>query len=407
MTAERARSDLVDYRRDGELSLDERDGRWGRVRAAMKEAGLDVLVTPPNPGFWDQLQAHATYLSMVGGNNAPVSVVFPRAGEVTAVVGPVPSAAFWRAWQTWTTDVRATHWAVGGGVVARLKELDIGEGRIGMPGLKGSPRFPDGLAPSGFVDLLKRKFPRASLVDATDLLDGLRAQKTAEERAAVGEAVAIAEPAFDVLLAEARAGVPERVPYGRMVGHLIEQGSLPANFLMWAAGTNFGFSLAPFPTGRLLRQGEPIYCEIEARSSSGYIGQITRTANLGAASAHLEAMFELAAASVEVVLGAMKAGATMGDVLAIYSQQSKGSRYRAVPVIHARALGEDRPMIIFDTSDPAILGHILRENAIYAVKVQVRDEEKGEMAFWGESIAIGQDRAVRLGLQPIRLPIIG
>ncbi len=407
MNAERAQSDLLDYRRDGELSLDERDRRWHRVRAAMKEADLDVLVTPPNPGFWDQLQAHATYLSMVGGNNAPVSVIFPREGEVTAVVGPVPSAAFWRAWQTWTTDVRATHWAVGDGAVARLKELDIGRGRIGIPGLKGSPRFPDGLAPSGFVDLIRREFPRASLVDATDLLDGLRARKTAEERAAVGEAVAMAEAAFDVLLAEARAGIPERVLYGRMVGHLIEQGSLPSNFLMWASGKNFGFSLAPFPTGKRLRQGEPIYCEIEARSSSGYVGQITRTASLGAPSANLAAMFELATASIEVVLGSMKAGATMGDVLAIYAQQSQGSRYRAVPVIHARALGEDRPMIIFDASDPAVLEHVLHEDAVYAVKVQLRDEKEGEMAFWGESIAVGLDHAVRLGRQPIRLPIIG
>ena len=394
------------YRRERELSLDERDGRWARVRAAMKDAGVDLLVTPPNPGFWDQLQANATYLAMVGGNNAPVSVIFPKDGEPTAIVGPVPSASFWRAWQSWTTDVRATHWAVGGGVVDRLRELRVDDERIGIPGLKGSPRFPDGLAPSGFIDLLEREFPRASFVDATDLLDGLRARKTAEERAAVGEAVAMAEAAFEVLLKEARPGIPERLLYGRMVGNLIEQGSLPTNFLMWAAGSDFGFSLAPFPTGRPLRLGEPIYCEIEARGSAGYIGQITRTASLGPPSSNLEAMFALAAASVEAVIGSMKAGATMGEVLAIYAGQSTGSRYRVVPVIHARALGEDRPMIIFDTSDPAILGHVLCENDVYAVKVQVRDETRGEMAFWGESVAIGPDRAARLGRQPIRLPII-
>ena len=101
------------YKRDSELSLSDRDARWARARVAMAGAGIDVLVTAPNPAFWDQLQAHATYLSGVGGNNAPVAVVFPLTGEVTAVTGPVPSKEFWLAWQSWVRDVRATHW--GGG----------------------------------------------------------------------------------------------------------------------------------------------------------------------------------------------------------------------------------------------------------------------------------------------------
>jgi hypothetical protein len=64
-------------------------------------------------------------------------------------------------------------------------------------------------------------------------------------------------------------------------------------------------------------------------------------------------------------------------------------------------------MIIFDTQDPAILRHELRENHVYALKVQVRDEVSGEMAFWGESVAIAAAGAERLGKQPIQLAVIG
>ncbi len=396
---------LTEYRRESELSLKERDDRWNRVRAAMADSEIDVLVTPPNPGFWDQLQANATYLSGVGGNNAPVSVVFPREGDPTAIVGPVPSAAFWLAWQSWVEDVRSTHWKIGDGVVARLRELGT-VNRIGVPGLTGSPRFPDGLAPSGFIEKLSNTFPQATIVDASALMDSLRASKSAEERKAVAEAVALAESAFDLMLREARPGVPERVVYGKMVGELIAQGALPTNFLMWSAGTTFGYSLAPFPTSRPLRIGEPIYCEIEARSSSGYLGQITRTASMGAASPNLSRMFDAATEAFDRVLASMVPGATMRDVLAVYRESTASSHYEMVPVIHARALGEDRPMIVFHTDDPEILAHELKENHVYALKVQVRDAERTEMGFWGESVAVGANGAERLGSHVATLPEI-
>ena len=48
----------------------------------------------------------------------------------------------------------------------------------------------------------------------------------------------------------------------------------------------------------------------------------------------------------------------------------------------------------------------LLEDQVYAVKVQVRDEQSGEMAFWGESISIGPTGAVRSGRQPLDLAVI-
>lgn len=394
------------YRRDSELSLETRDERWKRVRGAMREAGIDILVTPPNPGFWDQLQANATYLSTVGGNGIPVSVIFPLEEAVTVVTGGVPPAEFWLAWQTWVTDVRVVGWAVSDGVVRRLRELGAGGKRIGIPGLSGTPRFADGLASTGFIARLQNEFPGSSMVDATELLDTLRSRKTEDERRSVADAVAIAEDAFKVLQREARPGVPERVVYGRVMGRMIELGSIPPNFFSWAAGLNFGFHLSPVPTSRLLADGEPIHCEIEPRSPSGYIGQITRTSFLGKPGANLLGMFDLCRDTFTSVLGLVKPGTTMGDVLSEYGKRSAGSNYRVLPVIHARALGEDRPMIIFDTKDPKILAFPIEENQVFALKVQVRDERTGEMAFWGDSVAVGANGATRLSNDPLRLTII-
>ncbi len=402
------RRNLISYRRDNELSHATRDERWDRVRIAMAANKLDILVTPPHPGMADQLQANAAYLSTISGGGGPVSVVFPLEGTVTAVTGAAPSAGFWLAWQTWVTDVRQTHWALADGVIGRLRELGAaGAGkRIGIPGLRGTPRFPEGLVSTGFIERLVDAFPKMVITDASDLLDTLRSQKTEEERRAVAEAVSIAEEAFQVLREEARPGIGERSVYGKMAGRLIECGSSPSNFLMWSVGTSFGFNLAPFPTSRLLTAGEPIYCEIEARSPSGYLGQITRTAFLGTPPADLVDMTELCRETFMSVLGLMAPGITMGEVLAEYKRRSAETRYQVVPIVQTRALGEDRPVIIFDTKDPEILTFTIRENQVFALKVQVRDERSGKMAFLGESVAIGPTGANRMSDQQLGLTVI-
>ncbi len=75
------------------FSLAERDRRWARVRAMMRQASFDCLLTPAAAGDAD---ADSRYLTGHRG-----WVVFPQAGPVTLVrdrdgEGPVP----------WVSDVR-------------------------------------------------------------------------------------------------------------------------------------------------------------------------------------------------------------------------------------------------------------------------------------------------------------
>jgi len=406
MSSEQQQKILSEYRRENELSQATRDERWANVRRAMAAEGIDIIVTPPNPGMADQFQANAIYLSTISGNGGPVSVVFPSEGEVTVVAGAAPSASFWRAWQSWVTDIRNTRWALPEGVIERLRELGAEYKRIGIPGLNGLPRSPEGIVSTGFLARLTEAFPAMTITDASALMDRVRANKVQEERAAVAEAIAIVEQGYQVLLDEARPGVGERTVFGKMMGKLVECGSLPPNLMAWSVGNNFGNSLALFPTSRILTDGEPIYVEMEARSPSGYLGQITRTAYLGKPSSHFVEMNELCRETFETVMGLMKPGTAMDEVLAEYSSRSAASKYQVVPIIHARALGEDRPMILFDTQDPAVLAFEIKENHVFALKVQVRDQQSGTMAFLGESVAIGPNGAIRMSDRPLGLSVI-
>lgn len=394
--------------RDGAptFSIAERDRRWRLVREAMAKEDLAVVVTPPNSGLWDQFQAHARWLTCMGGNAAAVSAVVPLEGDVTAVTSPVPGPGFWRKWQQWVEDVRSTPWAVGAGVAARLKELNIGTDRIGIVGLSGSPRSPDGLATTGFIEAIKTACPDATIVDATGWMNALRDVKSPEEVDAIQHSVEIAEEGIDVLQRQAKAGVAEQVVYGRMVGRMIELGSQPANMLMWGAGPDGEHTLVPFPTARKLADGDIVFVEVESRWK-GYLGQVTQMGVVGTPPAHLVEMFDVVRKTIGRMQELLTPGSTLGAVVEACRAATAESPYDVFPILHARALGEDDPIIIFNTTDPRILNWPVKENQTYAVKCQVRTRGGGPMAFWGESMRVGPKGAERLGTTPIEIMRLG
>lgn len=392
-----------DFAREAPLSLAERDQRWARVREAMRAEDLAVLVTPPNTGFREELQAATMYLTTIGGNAFPASAVFPLDGEVTAVVGPVPSVGFWQSWQKWVTDVRGTSWNIPPVVIARLKELGVEGKRIGLVNLGGSVRFPEGSFGSVFLRQLEEAFPNSEFVDATRMLDVVRNSRSEEEVEAIRRSVEIVESAFELLLQEARPGVTEREVCAKITGHLLAQGAIPPHFHSMAVGNPFKNSLSPVATTRPMRAGEIINIEIEARCSTGYLGQITRTAVLGKPSDQLVEMFDKTRETIEAVANRLQPGNRIGDVLSVYDELQSGCPFKIAPVMHSRALGEDWPMIIYNTTDQEVLDFKVQPNQTFAVKAQVFDDEKTTLAFWGESMWARESGAVRLGKRPIEL----
>ena len=102
------------------LPLSERDRRHANVRAAMRKAGIDVLVLPANHCRWDQMMADSRYLTTIGGYGTETLTIMPIEGEVTA--GVFNRAAWWRRAQDWIADVRDCTNDWGKLVVDRLND---------------------------------------------------------------------------------------------------------------------------------------------------------------------------------------------------------------------------------------------------------------------------------------------
>ncbi|HVH89957.1 MAG TPA: hypothetical protein VM783_01030, partial [Candidatus Acidoferrum sp.] len=131
------------------FSHQERERRWGRVRALMRQQQFDAIIGLPNQSHWDQFQADIRYLTHIGGHQTEVAAVFPESGEVTAFVRGGNEVEWWSIAQDWVTDVRATRRSWGEPMAERIEELRLGGARIGVSGLSGLLRAPEGTVVSG------------------------------------------------------------------------------------------------------------------------------------------------------------------------------------------------------------------------------------------------------------------
>ena len=389
----------------------ERELRWGRVRQAMERAGLDCLIGFPNSGHWDQFQAGVRYLTQIGGNTTEAGVVFPLAGEVTAYVRGPNEVAWWGSQSAWIPDLKPAgrNWAPP--VVARLREFGLARARIGVIGLAGSPRAPEGLVPSGIMDALRAELPKARFSSATELIADVRAVKSPAEIAFLRQAVRVAEAAATTMVQTARPGVAERAVFGAMLNTIVVEGGEIMAMLHWGAGPE-----PPWPhrliTNRVLQANDVINNEIEAKWG-GYVGQVVQPMVLGEPPAWMEAMYAASRAIFDEMRAAMRPGLPFGELVALYRRLVEQAGYRpGAALMHGRGLGEDRPLVMgAGTVDPAL---VLEEGNVFILKpaafppqgdvVQAPSGQVIELAVRaGDTVVVTRDGAERLGQRPLRI----
>jgi Xaa-Pro dipeptidase len=387
------------------LSLQERDRRWARVRALMRRDGLDAIITLANSSAWDHGNAYGRYLTCIGGNCAQISAVFPVEGPVTAITGPIPTPAFWLQFQDWVTDVRSGFFHATPAIMERLRDLGFERGRIGIAGLKGVARVPDGLISHIAYTSLVEQLPQATFCNATLLLDEARFVKGEEEIDMLRQAAVLVEGALDVLEREARPGIAECVVYGRMMGNLIEQGSEPTTLLLWAAGNPVPPAVATLPSRRQLASGDVIMIELDA-NWCGYRGHGALTAWVGeTADATARSMAKLQFEAVQRCLEAMRPGTPMAALVEVCSGVAAGTGFRCKPIIHGRGLGNDPPILVFHARDERNARWLLEENSCFIVKPVVMTEDGTRRVMWGDTVVVTANGARRLGTRPA--PLVG
>ena len=261
------------------FSRQERTRRWGRVRELMHQHQLDAIIGFPNQSHWDQFQADIRYLTHIGGHQTEVAVVFPESGEVTAFVRGGNEVEWWGIAQDWITDIRATRRSWGEPMAERMNELRLGQARIGVSGLSGLLRAPEGTVVSGIIEKLRKTFPKAQFENATELLQDARSVKGPEEVAWIERAAEILDKVVEAILAKAKPGVMENEMVATIWHTIIANGGDYPSMTHWGAGMDIPWASRIAPH-RPLQAGDMINTELEAKYG-GYIAQTVQAACLG------------------------------------------------------------------------------------------------------------------------------
>jgi len=386
-----------------QLSLEERDSRYKKVREEMAHRGIDVLLLPANSGRWEQLQADSRYLSSIGGFATEIFTVFPREAEPTAYV--FNRAAWWKRVQRWVADVRdgRNQWAEN--AIERLKELGFDSGTIGISGLSGLFRAPEGIIPYTTVAKLQAHFPRAQIVNATEMMQEVRAVKSAEEIALLERSAALIERMTATMRETARPGITDRDLYAAMTQTMLAGGGeLPTLFFI---GSGPEIAQSSFvPTSRKLEAGDRVVNEIEAKIA-GYAAQAVAPLSLGEPAAEYRSLVELSAECFHAILDAMRPGTTFGALFDVYTETVRRAgeeKYSwSHPMMHARGLGDDGPALLGDRDLERFRKIALQAGMVFILKPQVRAASGKGRASIGDTVVVTERGARRLGTRELKL----
>ena len=395
------------------FSVAERERRWGRVRELMRGAGLDAIIGFPNQSHWDQFQADIRYLTHIGGHQTEVAVVFPLSGDVTAFVRGGNEVEWWSIAQDWIKGIRQTRRTWADPVIERMKELKLDRARIGVSGLSGLLRAPEGTVVTGMLEKAKKSFPAASFENATELLQDARSVKGKEEVAWVERAAGILDKVVDAILAKARVGVMENEVVAEIWRTIIANGGDYPSMTHWGAGKGVPWACRIAPH-RKLEAGDMINTELEAKYG-GYIAQTIQAACLGKIAPDLKRAFDVSVEIFDDLVSYMKPGATFRQVIAHYQKRVREAG--CIPkgmLLHGRGIGEDRPQVTgeadvgYTTAQYTMhLDIPLVEGNVMVLKPGAMVSDAPDSIRCGDTVVIEAKGARRLGKRKFTFPEIG
>ena len=259
--------------------------------------------------------------------------------------------------------------------------------------------------PAPPVKRIKKTFPAAKIVNATEMMQQIRSIKSAEEIAMLERSTAITEKTIETMKQSAMPGITERALYGTMLATMLSNGGeLPTLFLF---GTGPGISGSSFvPSERVIQAGDRIVNEIEAKYA-GYAAQAVAPMVVGKSEAKFFDMVDISTACFNAILAKMKPGVTFGELFDTYTAAvetaGKGKYQWSHPMMHARGLGDESPALLGDSDLERFRKISLQESMAFILKPQVRNEETKERASIGDTVVVTSKGARRLGQRPLKL----
>lgn len=356
------------------ISDRELERRWAAVRAAMAANRVDVLLAQANNDF---MGGYVKYLTDVPATNGyPATVVFPK-DERMSVIGMGPHGLVRElppqgdgvrrgvARFMSTPSFASAHYTAE--YDAQLAEKALQPCRSGTIGLLGTAAMSFAL-----VDYLKRAFPKAKFVDASDMLDRIKAVKSPEEVEFMRRVAAMQDLAMDAVMKGIRPGMRdlEVAAIAESIGH--SHGSEQGLFLCASGpvGTAAVFGNRHLQN-RVIREGDQFTLLIENNGPGGFYTEIGRTCVLGRASEEMLSEFEFVLKAQKFTTDLLKPGASCKQVWDRYNAFMRDNGRPEEKRLHCHSQGYDmveRPMVRFDETLPVGANMIVAAHPTYVTE---------------------------------------
>jgi len=297
------------------ISTQELERRWRETRKRMEEEALDFLLMQ-NDNEW--LGGYVRWFTDVPARNAyPMTVIFPIDDEMTTItVGGKPPG-----------DLGPPPWAMRG-VKKRLTapyfrtlmysntydgELAaevLGTKRKGKIGIVGK-----GMMSAAFYEQLRKSLPEATLIEATDLVDRIKAIKSEEEIRLIKKTTALQDEAMKYAKKVIQPGRRDFEIIADIVHKVTQLGS-EEQLVIGASGPPGTpvFMRKRHYQNRVVKKGDQFTLMIEVNGPGGMYAEIGRIFYIGKSPAELKEAFELAKETQKVTLNLLKPGADPAEI---------------------------------------------------------------------------------------------
>lgn len=317
----------------------ERDRRWAAVRAEMTARELDCLIVYGSDSVYRDCCQNLRWLT-----NAPREgyLVFPVDEEPTFVtfesgLDPI-----------WIEDWRGGVPRFSAVLARRLQELGLRTGRIGTVGTGGFYGETGGF-PYRTHASLRETFPEAIFVEATDVVERLRAVKSAEEIRCLEAGCQIMEEVFAVVRDVAAPGVRDIEVRAAILDALFRRGGEQGIMLLYAQGKDVmhgGQRGDRLEAGReeQLEASDVILIELDA-VWRGYKAQFNQPFVIGEPVEDWPFIFETAARCFDRAAATLRPGVTVGELESetLAPVREAGLTF-GNPAFHGLGLGIEAPV---------------------------------------------------------------
>jgi Xaa-Pro aminopeptidase len=303
------------------ISNAELERRWKAVRAAMAAQKIDVLLMQNNN---DHMGGYVRWFTdMPATNGYPNTVIFPREDEMTVVCqGPFGGGETtaqgdgkWRGVKRLLTtpSYASAHYT---------KDYDPELAATALkPFAKGTIGYVGTYQMSfALLDYIKRAFPGATYVDATEMVDKIKVIKSPEELELVKRAALMQDGAMKAAFAAVKPGMRDievaAVAQHYSVAHGSENGIYLCASMPLGKSSKFGNRHVQ---NRVIQKGDQIALLVEDNGPGGMYTELGRSCVVGKVPQQMKDELAFCIAARKLTLDLLKPGTPCKDIWDAYN----------------------------------------------------------------------------------------